>query len=92
MRKPKGWYRRYELVRRLVEFIPGQPKERWAIVHYFGRDKGAGVRYLDSDPGVNIPDNLLIKWADLDNVTVPVYVVRGKYTSDPYFGGYYGQP
>ena len=92
MRKPKGYCRRYELVRRPVTFHPRQPaKDWWCIIKYYGKNRGAGVRYLEGDPGVNIPDNLLIKRARLDDVTVPVYVIRGELVSEPYLGKYYGQ-
>lgn len=92
MRKPKGYFRRFELVRKPVKFHPDRPaKDWWCIVHYYGKNHGAGVRYLEGDPGVDIPDNLLIKRAHLDDVTVPVYVIRGELVSEPYFGRYYGQ-
>ena len=92
MRKPKGYTHRYELVRKPVKFHPDRPaKDWWCIVHYYGENGGAGVRYLDVDPGIDIPDNLLIKRANLDDVTVPVYVIRGGLVSEPYFGRYYGQ-
>lgn len=89
-RKPKGWYRRYEIVRRPVRFHPDHPtKDRWCVVHYFGRDKGAGARTLDvTDP--DLPDDVLIRIAGADSVTVPVYVIRNGVTGEPYFGKYYG--
>lgn len=90
-RHPKGYSHRYELVRRPVKFNENVTKDWWCIVHYYGRGQGAGSRILDGDPGVNIPDNLLIKRAHLDDVTVPVYVIRGELRSDPYFGRHYGQ-
>lgn len=90
-RKPRGWYHRYELVRRPVKFHPDQPaKEWWCIVHHFGRGKGAGVRYLDNDCGPNVSDEYIIKRTGADSVTVPVYVIRNGETSGPYFGQYYG--
>lgn len=92
MNKPKGWYYRYELVRRPVQWRPNEPpKDWWCIVHYHGRGKSAGVRYLDGDPGPDIADDLLIRRADLDTVTVPVYVIRDGQHSDPYFSKFYGQ-
>lgn len=91
MRKPKGFYHRYELVRRSVRFTDKIKKDWWCIVKYYGRNRGAGVRYLEGDPGPDISDELLIKRARLDDVTVPVYVQCGETMGDPYFGKYYGQ-
>jgi len=91
MRRPKGYEHRYELVRRPVRFTDKITKDWWCIIKYYGRNRGAGVRYLQGDPGADIPDNLLIKRAHLDDVTVPVYVIRGELTSEPYLGRYYGQ-
>lgn len=91
-RKPKGWYRRYEVVRRPVKFHPERlAKDWWCVVHYYGRNHGAGVRYLNGDPGADVPDEVIIRIAGADSVTVPVYVIRNGVTSEPYFGKYYGQ-
>lgn len=91
-RKPKGWYRRYEIIRRPVKFHPERPaKDWWCIVHYYGRDRGAGVRYFNGDPGIDAADETLIQIAGADSVTVPVYVIRGEQVNGPYFGKYYGQ-
>jgi hypothetical protein len=92
MRKPKGWYHRYEIVRRQVTFHPDQPaKDWWCIVKYYGRGKGAGLRYFNGDPGANATDDTLRRIADASNVTVPVYIVRDGQAGEPYFGPYYGQ-
>ena len=92
MRKPKGWYHRYEIVRGPVQFRPNEPtKDRWHAVHYFGRGKGAGSRMFDSDPGPDATDETLIRMAGADTVTVPVYVIRNGVIGEPYFGKYYGQ-
>lgn len=90
-RKPKGWYRRYEIVRRPVRFHPDRPaKDWWCIVNHFGRNKGAGVRYFGGDPGADVSDEDLMRISGADSVTVPVYVIRNGHTSGPYFGKYYG--
>ena len=90
-RKPKGYYHRYELVRRPVSFTPEITKDWWCIVKYYGRGKGAGIRHLDSDPGADVADDALITRAGLDSVTVPVYIVRNGQVGEPFFGQYYGQ-
>ena len=92
MTKPKGWYHRYEITRRPVTFHPTKPpKDWWCIVHYFGRNKGAGVRYMEGDPGPDATDEVLIRRSDCNNAIVPVYVVRNGIIGEPYFGKYYGQ-
>lgn len=90
-RRPKGYYHRYEIVRRPVKFRPDRPaKDWWCIVKYYGRGKGAGVRYFENDVGPDRDDEYLIKRAGADSVTVPVYVIRDGQISEPYFGKYYG--
>lgn len=45
-RKPKGWYRRYEIVRRSVKFHPDRPaRDRWCVMgrNLYQRDR-AGVQ------------------------------------------------
>lgn len=90
-RRPKGYYHRYELVRRPVRFHPDRPaKDWWCIIKYYGRGKGAGIRYFNGDPGPDTPDESLIKIAHVEDVTVPVYVVRNGQIGESYFGKYYG--
>lgn len=91
MRKPKGWFHRYEIIRRPVTFHPDKPpRDEWCIVHHFGRNRGAGVRYMGTGNS-NLTDEQLIRASGCDSVTVPVYVIRDGVTSKPYFGKYYGQ-
>lgn len=92
MRNPKGYVHRYEIVRRPVRFThDGPTKDRWCIVHYYGRNSGAGVRHMNGDPGPDAGDEHLIRRSGCDTVTVPVYVVRDGVCGEPYFGKYYGQ-
>jgi len=92
MSKPKGYTHRYELVRRPVRFVYDKPaKDWWCIVHYYGRNQGAGVRYMDGDFGPDASDEHLIRCSGCDSVTVPVYVIRNGVPGEPYFGKYYGQ-
>lgn len=86
-RKPKGWYHRYEITWKPVRFHPrDDPKDWWVVVHYYGRNQGAGARNLDNNPGIDADDDYLIRLAGADSVTVPVYVVRGEQVNGPYFG------
>lgn len=92
VRQPKGYYHRYEIIRRPVKFHPDRPaKDWWCIVKYYGRGKGAGVTYFNGDPGADVSDEALIKIAHCEDVTVPVYVIRDGQIGEPYFGRAYGQ-
>jgi hypothetical protein len=77
-KKPKGWYHRYEIVQRLRDHPSGTPRWRWEVVHYLGRNRGASVRGFryGGEQNLNLTDEAVIRAADCQDVTVPVYVIR----------------
>lgn len=79
-RKPKGWYRRYEIIWELPDFGTGQNSMRWVIIRHLGRNLGAA--YCGNiGASETATDDEVIRRAGCNTVTVPVYVVRPEATT-----------
>ncbi len=84
MRKPKGWYRRFEIEYGEVTLLENTEFEhkamRWRVSMARGRNYGFLAMWQESGrvsgAPVDIADADLIRRAGLDNVTVPVIIKR----------------
>lgn len=76
-RKSKGWGHRWQLILRPTELQHGVVKNRWHKIKLNGRNQCGGTYgYLNPHPGDDIADDRLLVRANLQDVTVPVEILR----------------